>query len=102
MAPTTMMRGAGQDAYCPDSENGVRFIFRPFTCSSPTRRPCASNRPPPAPDRFFWMRSTNSQHTRQQRVYGSKKLQTQVEALTNRAATVRSRGRPRPKYSARK
>ena len=45
----------------------------------------------PAPDEFDEIR----QHTRQQRVYGSKKLQTQVEALTNRAAAVRSRGRPR-------
>jgi putative transposase len=34
-------------------------------------------------------------HTQQQRVYGSTKLQRQIEALTNRAASIRPRGRPR-------
>jgi len=34
-------------------------------------------------------------YTQQQRVYGSEKLQRQVEALTQRAAVPRPRGRPR-------
>lgn len=34
-------------------------------------------------------------HTRQQKAWGSERFQRQIEALTQRAATVRSRGRPR-------
>lgn len=35
------------------------------------------------------------QHTQQQRAWGSDRFSQQVEALTQRAATVRPRGRPR-------
>jgi putative transposase len=35
-------------------------------------------------------------HTQQQRAWGSRRFQAQVEALTGRAASVRPRGRPRP------
>ncbi len=34
-------------------------------------------------------------HTRPQRVWGSDRLRAQIEALTQRATTVRPRGRPR-------
>ncbi|SDD46197.1 hypothetical protein [Aquimonas voraii] len=34
-------------------------------------------------------------HTQQQRVWGSDRLRAQIEALTQRATTVRPRGRPR-------
>jgi len=36
------------------------------------------------------------QHTQQQRAWGSDRFQRQIEALTNRAASVRPRGRPWP------
>ena len=38
--------------------------------------------------------------TRQQRVYGSRRLQCQVEALTHRATATRPRGRPRKESNA--
>lgn len=40
------------------------------------------------------------QHTQQQRAWGSDRFRQQVEALTQRAATVRPRGRPRKAPSA--
>jgi putative transposase len=52
-------------------------------------RALVAERPPP--EEFEEIRL----HTQQQRVYGSARLQRQVEALTNRAAAVRPRGRPR-------
>ena len=40
------------------------------------------------------------QHTQQQRAWGSDRFRQQVEALTQRAATVRPRGRPKKTSTA--